>query len=102
MAWETRKGTGCYYTRSKRVNGRVVREYIGTGTVAQMIAMLDGQSRRERDEERAARNARRAEFGRATALVDRSWEAVLGLTRAVLVSNGYYRHHRGEWRKKRV
>jgi len=101
MAWETRKGGGRYYTRSKRVNGRVVREYIGVGPAAELIAALDAESRRERDEKRAARNARREELERAAALVDRCWEGVLGLVRAVLVSNGYYRHHRGEWRKRR-
>jgi surface antigen len=102
MAWETRNGGGRYYTRSKRVHGRVVREYIGTGPAAEMIAALDAESQRERDERRTARKASQAELERSAALVDRSWKGVLGITRAVLVVNGYYRHHRGEWRKRRV
>ena len=102
MAWESRNGGGRYYTRSKRVDGRVVREYVGSGPIAELIAALDAESRRERDERRATRNARRAELESTIALLDRSWEGVLGLVRAVLVSNGYYRHHRGEWRRRRV
>jgi len=102
MAWETRRGQGRYYTRSKRVNGRVIREYIGTGCAAEMIAALDAESRRECDKRRTARNASRAELERSAALMDRSWKGILGITRAVLVGNGYYRHHRGEWRKRRV
>jgi hypothetical protein len=29
MAWETRKRGGACYIRSRRLNGRVIREYIG-------------------------------------------------------------------------
>ena len=101
MAWETRKGVGHYYTRSKRVDGRVVREYIGTGPVADLIAAADAERCRERDEARATRQAREQELERAAGLVDRSWRGVSNLTRAVLIGNGYYRHHRGEWRKRR-
>jgi len=102
MAWETRKGVGRYYTRSKRVNGKVKRQYIGTGPAAEVIAALDADTRRSREEERTARIAHKDQMERAAALVDRSWAGVLGLTRTVLLANGYYRHHRGEWRKRRV
>lgn len=102
MAWETRKCGGRYYTRSRRVNGRVVREYIGTGPVAELIAAQCEERRRIRDERRAVWNAHTEDLESITALVDRCWKGVSGLTAAVLVDNGFYRHHRGEWRKRRV
>ncbi len=44
MGWDK----GRYYTRSKKVNGRVVREYIGAGQTAAVIARLDAHKRWER------------------------------------------------------
>ena len=102
MAWESRKGVGRYYTRSRRVGGKVKRLYVGTGPAAEVIAALDADTKRIREEERTARIAHKEQMERAIALVDRSWAGVLGLTRTVLVANGYYRHRRGEWRKRRV
>ena len=53
MSWETRNGKGSYYTRSRRIYGKVVREYIGTGLVAQEIAEIDALDREQRYQDRA-------------------------------------------------
>ena len=102
MGWESRGSCrGRYYTRSKRANGRVVREYVGTGPVAELAAAADALRRADR---RAAMEARRAEQA--------SWRAALAplmelsrvadlMARAALLAAGYHRHSRSSWRKKR-
>ena len=45
MGWER----GRYYTRSRKVNGRVDREYLGTGEAAERAARQDALARQERE-----------------------------------------------------
>jgi hypothetical protein len=58
MGWER----GRYYTRSRKVNGHVVREYVGGGEVGTLVAQLDALDREERDLEREAARAARDEL----------------------------------------
>ena len=101
MSWETRGVYGPYYTRSRRVDGRVVREYVGRGPLAEIIAQAD----------EAEREARRLERGREREQLEQDREldqlfsaysaGVDELLRGVLEAAGYYRHKRGEWRRRR-
>ena len=102
MGWESRGSCRSrYYTRSKRANGRVVREYVGTGPVAELAAAADALRRADR---RAAAEARRAE--------EASWREALApllelghvadlLARAALLAAGYRQHARSSWRMRR-
>ena len=51
--WERRERGGLYYTRSRKVNGQVVREYVGGGVLGQLAAFMDADERRRREEEAA-------------------------------------------------
>ncbi len=101
MGWESRKGTSRrYYTRSRRVDGRVVREYVGSGPIAEAAAALDAARRCERAEQRRIHKeeltgvkALDEMVGEVARLSDRLVEAEL--TRA-----GYHKH-KGEWRRRR-
>lgn len=110
MGWERRKGgSGQYYTRSRRVNGRVRREYIGCREAAHLTAEMDAAAR----EGHAAQREMMAEQRRAEqARHDAMYAAILSpldaldtlcrvAMRRELEAAGYHQHDRGEWRKRR-
>ena len=92
---------GPYYTRSRRVDGRVVREYVGRGPLADIIAQADEAEReahrlqRRREREQMEQDRRLDEtFSTYSAGVDE-------LLRSALEAAGYHQHKRGEWRRAR-
>jgi hypothetical protein len=97
MGWDK----GRYYTRSRKVNGRVVREYIGTGEVAELLAELDALEREERETERAEGKALRDELDALDGSLGELHTKAELLARAALIVAGFHQHHRGEWRKRR-
>src|SRR5918998_3898322 len=102
MGWETRRGQGRYYTRSQKVNSRVVREYVGTGLVAELAALADAEDRaRRRAERERLEQAMAALTGPDAALAELSRVAD-ALATTHLLAAGYHRHHRGAWRKRRA
>ena len=101
MGWEKRDRGGLYYTRSKKVDGRVVREYVGGGTLGHLAALQDAHERRRRQEEAALWKQERERLEALMAPVEDLCEATEILYRAALLSAGYRRHQRGQWRRKR-
>ncbi len=99
--WERRERGGLYYTRSRKENVRVVREYVGAGPVAELAAEMDRLERLEREEEAEARREERERLDALAAPVGELCEAAEFLARAALVAAGYRQHKRGEWRKRR-
>jgi hypothetical protein len=79
----------------------VVKDYCGTGFVAELEAEEDVQARDERrsrwESERAEREALEAADAALDAFVRRTKAAV----QQVLTETGYHQHKRGEWRKTR-
>jgi hypothetical protein len=98
MAWEARPG-GRYYYHKRRVGGQVVSEYYGTGVIAEITAARLVLAAERRSAERAAAaqaQATRTAEARTPAL-DTLTQTLTGLTRAVLLVNGYHTHN-GTWR----
>jgi hypothetical protein len=93
---------GRYYTRSKKVNGRVVRKYVGSGPVGSLAARIDALQRQLREIERAERRAKRAALDALDDPLDELDDLADLVAHAVLVAAGYHQHKRGEWRKRRV
>ena len=114
-----RRNGRAYYIRSIRRGGKVTSEYVGTGKLADAVALLDRDFRAlirlrriEIDSDRAERiEADRAERARLRALRERLHGAdrivarhsrrVDGAVASALDALGYHRHHRGDWRKRR-
>ncbi len=101
MAWERRERGGLYYTRSRKVDGEVVREYIGSGLLGQFAAMEDERQREEKRQRAAFEREEWERLEEALAPVEELDEAAEVLARAALIAGGYHRHKRGEWRKRR-
>jgi hypothetical protein len=100
MGWEQRPG-GHYYYSKRRVNGRVVSEYVGNGFLAEMLAE---QVEAECEERQAKLEAWRAELAAEQAIDDQVAEAcelARSVATAALLVAGYHQHE-GTWRKRRT
>ena len=97
MGWDQ----GRYYTRSKKVNGRVVREYVGTSRLGELAARRDALDRKQPEAERAAFKAQCARLAALDAPLNDLNDLADLLALAALLAAGYRQHNRGEWRKRR-
>ncbi len=101
MGWETRRGGGRYYTRSRRRSGRVVREYVGAGLIGELAAAADAEARQAERQRRAVEAAERDQVATVAALTADLCRLVDAQAAAALMLAGYHQHHRGEWRQRR-
>jgi hypothetical protein len=101
MSWEVRDGCRRYYYRSRKVAGKVRRQYFGTGPIAQLAAAEDEQRRTERQAHRRLVCEQQQRLGAAeTEALELHDHADL-IARAALLAGGFHRHARGEWRGRR-
>ncbi len=78
----------------------MVREYVGSGTLAELAAEVDALKRLRREEEAEAWRTERERMEALEAPVQELFEAAEILAHAALLVAGYHRH-KGEWRKRR-
>jgi hypothetical protein len=97
MAWDR----GRYYTRSRKVNGRVVREYVGCGEIGERAAKADARERKRRASEREAWLAEKQQIEAVEQAVGRVCEAADVIAKAAMLVAGFY-FHKGEWRRRHV
>jgi hypothetical protein len=97
MGWDK----GRYYTRSKKVNGRVVREYIGAGELAELVAQQDILEREKRLLSALDRRDQKAELAALDGELKALSEQTDLVASAALLAAGFHQHKRGEWRKRR-
>jgi hypothetical protein len=99
MAWEQR-GHHHYYYRALKVLGRVYKEYVGTGPLAEIAAERDALAREARADARESQRREQADMRALDVPVETFADSLETLTRASLLLAGYHRHH-GEWRMRR-
>ena len=92
---------GRYYTRSRKVNGRVVREYVGGGAVGALAAEMDAIERERREFERELWRMEKEEIEAFDESVAKVCQMADIIAKAAMVAAGFHRH-RGEWRRRRV
>lgn len=85
-----------------RDGGRVCRRYLGSGDAVALAFRLEQLKRKAEQKARGQkaeeRNRERQEVEKPVALLDAQTSEIL---EALLYAAGYYRHRRGEWRKRR-
>jgi hypothetical protein len=101
MSWECPRGKGRYYTRSRRVGGRIVREYLGTGPAAERAAAQDAERRAERRALAAEKRIQEERLREVAALLEAFCQLTDQLLAAALTEAGYHQHDRGAWRRAR-
>jgi hypothetical protein len=99
MAWEQR-GSHTYYYRSVRRNGRVTKEYLGTGPLAALSVAADAQRQAQRQAEAEAWRQEQAALDALDQQIDAWWDTGAVLLKAILYTEGFYQHDRGTWRKR--
>ena len=99
MAWEQRKRGGWYYTRSRRVNGRVVREYVGGGLRGELAAAEDTRKRAVREAQRKVRAEEQQRLNRQDVPLEKLNTLCSELVQQLLEAAGYCQF-RGEWGKR--
>ena len=102
MAWE-RRGPGrvIYYYRGVRRDGRVVKQYFGSGQRALQAAQEDDLKRRQRSMNRSVALEEQLRYAEIIALGQRLEYLSQLLLDVVMYSEGLHRQKRGPWRKRR-
>ncbi len=98
MSWETR-GSKQYYYRRRKVNGRVVSEYVGGGYLGVFVQQADEEKRQAAQERRQAWQATVDAAQALDAMLDEVTEAVNAYAGALMLITGHYQHNR-QWRKR--
>src|SRR4029434_6326024 len=94
MAWANRT-SGRYYYRSVRRGARVTKTYVGTGTLAALVAEMDAQERAERQARAEAWKQARKDMEALDAQFTAWWNASSTLIECYLTIHGDYPHERG-------
>ncbi len=100
MSYETRRGQKYYY-RGRRVDGRVVKKYLGRCPAAKRAAAEDAHRRLDRLEQRRRELALENRLALFLDEFELFWTASERVLRLACLACNYHRR-RGEWRRRRA
>jgi hypothetical protein len=101
MGWDLRDGGRKYYYRTRRLSKfKFERIYVGCDEVAHLAAAEDALRQAQRESERAAWLDLTGRLQIVDQTVQDLGNAVGLITAAALQQRGYYRHDRGEYRRR--
>ena len=100
MAYWQQRGAKRYLTQSRKHQGRVIREYLGTGPSAEALYHVEVRERQQQRDATAAWRQTLADQTAIDAQVQRWWAQQALLLQALLYTEGFYRHDRSTWRKR--
>ena len=99
MGWENRSGQ-MYYYRKKRIGKQIVSEYIGSGVLAEAIALIDTEKRKNAKWKLQEWKQLKTEVKEIDQNLDLAGNWIRALIRANMLLTGYH-PHKGQWRKNR-
>ena len=99
MMWDVR-GNSRYFYRHRRVNGRVMRIYVGTGPQAELLAAQEAKRIADVKAQRQERRARQTTIEAAESPLNTLTNQTTALADAALLCAGYHQHDGGEWRRR--
>jgi hypothetical protein len=105
MAFEKRSTPGrayLYLSRRDPATGKVRKVYIGLGRRAEAEARNLALRRKQREDDKLAITARRAELLAVDELMEELDGAAAVLLEAALLAAGFHRPNFGPWRKRRI
>lgn len=101
MGWKERSGGRRYYYRNRKVNGRVLSEYVGSGAFAELASQLDEAKRQEAAAQREILRRVLAKQAAIDGQIEEIEQLVKDLVTAVLLATGHHQHKR-QWRRERA
>ncbi|WP_417381921.1 hypothetical protein [Gimesia sp.] len=100
MSWDQKKGKKKYYYRSKRVDGKSIKEYVGRGRTATEAELFDQQQHLRKQFDQRYWDLRLCLLDRASDSTDHLFMLSTILFKAILISSGFYLHKGHEWRRR--
>jgi hypothetical protein len=95
-----RRNGKLYYYENRRIGGRVVSEYMGSGGLALLARDFAQENAYKKAAERERFRRKIEELAALDADLDCIFECVKALSTSEFILSGYH-NHKGQWRKRR-